>query len=89
MMALPNATRIGTPTYGVLSDALEKTLPNGWSVGVSNEVYAAVDGNLYEGRGIPPNIEVRTQTARDFHERMRLDINTALARIGKADATTH
>jgi hypothetical protein len=82
MMALPNVTRVGTPTYGILSDSLEKTLPNGWSIGLSNEVYVAVDGNLYEGRGIPPNIEVTPQT-RSFHERMRLDIDTALALIGK------
>ena len=84
MMALPNVTRIGTPTYGVLSDSLEKKLPNGWSVGLSNEVYVAVDGNLYEGRGIPPNIEVKAQT-RSFHERMRLDIDTALALIGNTN----
>lgn len=82
MMALPNVTRIGTATYGVLSDSLEKTLPNGWSLGLSNEVYTAVDGNLYEGRGIPPNIAVKTQVAGNFHERMRLDIDTALALIG-------
>jgi carboxyl-terminal processing protease len=84
MMALPNVTRVGTPTYGVLSDSLEKQLPNGWSIGLSNEVYVAVDGNLYEGRGIPPNIVV-TPTPGSFHERMRLDIDTALALIGKAN----
>ena len=84
MMALPNVTRVGTPTYGVLSDSLEKKLPNGWSIGLSNEVYVAVDGKLYEGRGIPPTIEVKARTAGNFHERMRLDIDTALALIGKA-----
>ena len=83
MMALPNVTRVGTPTYGILSDSLEKQLPNGWSLGLSNEVYVAADGNLYEGRGIPPNIEVKAQTGGSFHERMRLDIDTALALIGK------
>jgi C-terminal processing protease CtpA/Prc len=85
MMALPNVTRVGTPTYGILSDSLEKQLPNGWSLGLSNEVYVAADGNLYEGRGIPPNIEVKAQTGGSFHERMRLDIDTALALIGKAN----
>jgi len=85
MMALPNVTRVGTPTHGILSDSLEKQLPNGWSLGLSNEVYVAADGNLYEGRGIPPNIEVKAQTGGSFHERMRLDIDTALALIGKAN----
>jgi hypothetical protein len=85
MMALPNVTRVGTPTHGILSDSLEKQLPNGWSLGLSNEVYVAADGNLYEGRGIPPNIEVKAQTGGSFHERMRVDIDTALALIAKAN----
>lgn len=85
MMALPNVTRVGTPTFGVLSDALEKKLPNGWSLGLSNEIYVAVDGNLYEGRGIPPNVEVTPPAAGSFHERMRLDIDTALGLMGKAN----
>lgn len=87
MMALPNVTRVGTPTHGILSDSLEKQLPNGWSLGLSNEVYVAADGNLYEGRGIPPNIEVKAQAGGSFHQRMRLDIDTALALIGKANLT--
>ena len=83
---MSNGTRItidtpsvGNHTVAIWSDALS---PNGerrlrWSIGLSNEVYVAVDGNLYEGRGIPPNIEVTAQTAGSFHERMRLDIQDA------------
>lgn len=84
MMSLPHVTRVGTPTYGVLSDVLEKKLPNGWSLGLSNELYVAVDGNLYEGRGIPPHVTVATNTAKSFHERLRLDLDTTLALIAKA-----
>lgn len=78
MMALPNATRIGTSTYGVLSDMLDKRLPNGWSFSLSNELYLAVDGQLYEGRGIPPAVPVDVRHAGDFRGRLRLDLQTAL-----------
>jgi hypothetical protein len=83
MMARPNVVRVGTPTYGIFSDALAKKLPNGWTVGVSNEIYVAVDGNVYEGRGVPPNIEVTVPESVSFPDRMRLDIDTALAQIGR------
>jgi carboxyl-terminal processing protease len=83
MMALPNVTRVGTPTYGVLSDILPKKLPNGWTVGLSNELYVAVDGQLYEGRGIPPTVAVEPRSAKNFHERMQLDVDTALDLINK------
>lgn len=54
MMALPHVTTMGAPTMGILSDVLGKKLPNGWEIGLSNEVYIACDGNLYENIGIPP-----------------------------------
>jgi len=37
---------------------MERHLPNGWRVSLSNELYRAVDGELYEDRGIPPDIAV-------------------------------
>jgi carboxyl-terminal processing protease len=57
MMACPNVTRIGEATLGILSDNLYKHLPIGWEVSLSNEVYEAPDGALYEATGIPPQIE--------------------------------
>jgi carboxyl-terminal processing protease len=78
-LTLPNVTSIGTPTYGALSDQLEKLLPNGWSVTVSNEVYMAADGTVYEGRGIPPDIKIDVGNPRDFQARLRLDIDRALS----------
>jgi carboxyl-terminal processing protease len=78
MTVLPNVTRIGTPTYGVFSDELGKRLPNGWSVTLSNEVYLATDGTLYEGRGIPPQVPVAAKNVRDLQQRLRLDIDAVL-----------
>jgi C-terminal processing protease CtpA/Prc len=84
MMALPNATRIGTRTYGVLSDMLGKRLPNGWSFSLSNEIYLAVDGKLYEGLGIPPGVQIDTGRATDFRSRLQLDVEAALTQAGRA-----
>lgn len=58
MRVLPNVTLVGEPTSGGLSDMLDFQLPNGWVVTLSNETYTAADGELYEGRGVPPDVEV-------------------------------
>lgn len=54
MRALPNVVHAGGTTRGAFSDILEKTLPNGWVLTLSNEVYLDHDGLGWEGRGLPP-----------------------------------
>jgi carboxyl-terminal processing protease len=54
LRALPHVTVLGQPTAGMLSDNLNKVLPNGWTFSLSNEVYTSHDGQVFEGRGIPP-----------------------------------
>ena len=54
----PGLTLIGEPTQGILSDTLERHLPNGWYLTLSNEVYRAFDGEIYEDVGIPPHIRL-------------------------------
>ena len=58
LRALPNVTHIGERTRGALSDVLDKTLPNGWEVSLSNEVYLDSDGIAWEGQGIQPEREM-------------------------------
>lgn len=53
MMGLPNVTTVGDTTRGALSDVLEKSLPNGWQLGLSNEEFRDAKGRLWEGKGIP------------------------------------
>ena len=55
---LPNVTQVGTKTRGAFSTPLSKPLPNGWYLELSNEVFESADGEVYEGRGIPPDIEI-------------------------------
>ena len=40
--------------------------PNGWEGTLSNEVYTAADGQVYEGRGIPPAQSAAEPSADDF-----------------------
>jgi len=58
MSQLPQVTVIGVRTAGILSDVLVKPLPNGWVMGLSNEVYLDAQGVSYEGIGLTPDMEV-------------------------------
>lgn len=49
---------LGEPTSGHLSDLGEGALANGWPYTLSGERYVAADGQLYEARGIPVDVEV-------------------------------
>ncbi|WP_278021750.1 S41 family peptidase [Flavobacterium ginsengisoli] len=57
-IAIQNITRIGSNTEGIFSDILEKKLPNGWILNLSNEIYQDINGTCYESIGIPPNKKI-------------------------------
>ncbi|MEL6305998.1 MAG: S41 family peptidase, partial [Bacteroidota bacterium] len=66
-MALPHFKRIGSATSGAMSTALEKTLPNGWSFAISNEINMDLEGNIYENIGIPVDYDLQyPQDRQDF-----------------------
>jgi len=54
----PNVLVVGERTAGVHSDTLEKALPNGWQISISNEAFVAPDGTMYETLGVPPDVLV-------------------------------
>jgi C-terminal processing protease CtpA/Prc len=56
LKALPRSVQIGQPTRGSLSDRLHKVMPNGWTISLSNEIYADRTGGVFEVRGVPPDI---------------------------------
>ncbi|MEM9759471.1 MAG: S41 family peptidase [Pseudomonadota bacterium] len=58
MRELPQVTLVGEATQGGLSDQLDKRLTNGWSASVGNEFYLSVQGEWFEGSGIPVDIEI-------------------------------
>ena len=54
----PKVVRTGATTRGAFSTPLAKRLPNGWLLELSNEIFAAPDGSVYEEAGIKPSIEL-------------------------------
>lgn len=55
---LGNVRQAGSTTRGAFSTPLAKPLPNGWYLELSNEIFADADNEVYEGRGLSPNIAV-------------------------------
>ncbi|MBQ4862724.1 serine hydrolase [Pseudoalteromonas sp. MMG013] len=58
MLQFPHVTQVGEETSGEFSDILSFNLPNGWEVGLSNEVYRNAQGENFEQVGLQPNIDV-------------------------------
>lgn len=78
MMAMPNVTSLGEPTVGSLSDTHSIFLPNGWRLQLSNEVYKAIDGEVYEGTGIPVDIEMPPDEDATFSSYIRRGVDEAV-----------
>jgi C-terminal processing protease CtpA/Prc len=84
MRVLPQVVVIGQATQGAHSDVLDKTMPNGWKLGLSNEVYTLADGHVYEGVGIPPSVETPPTVKEDAEPvRFGRDIDIAVAILNK------
>jgi hypothetical protein len=62
----PRVLRIGLNTRGVFSDVLSRSLPNGWHIGLPNEVYYTEAGKAFDAKGVPPDIQVPFFTPRDL-----------------------
>ena len=72
LKALPQVTHWGEPTRGALSDRLTLSLPNGWLLSLSNEIYRNHSGFCAEGIGIAPERPVPVFSADDlFHGHAR------------------
>ena len=78
MRCLPHVTLVGQPSTGILSDNLKKHLPNGWATSISNEFYCSADGQLFEGPGIPVDIETPVFQKQDFNAGYHMAVDKAL-----------
>ena len=79
MKALPHVATIGDKTEGILSDQLGKELPaNDWFFYLSNEVYTAANGRVYEETGIPADIPWPFLSKRDREREIDGAIELAL-----------
>lgn len=78
MRALPQTIQVGEPTIGMLSDELEKFLPNHWRFTLSNEVYYDYKGVNYEVEGIPPHVKAPAFSLDDLEAGRNSALETAL-----------
>ena len=79
MSALEHVRVFGEATQGSLSDALDKTLPNGFKVSLSNEYYLSTEGHWYEGVGVPVDEEIDQFSLYERSEEIDLSIEAAIA----------
>jgi len=82
MSALPQVTLVGENSNGVLSDVLSKTLPNGWEIGLSNEVYTDFQGINYEVTGVEPDVFAEPFSLVAIEQNTDLAIDAALEALG-------
>jgi hypothetical protein len=78
MRNLPHVTLVGQSSTGILSDNLKKHLPNGWTTSISNEFYCSSDGKLFEGPGIPVDVETPVFVINDFKAGYHIAVDKAL-----------
>lgn len=78
MRSLPHVTLVGQPSTGILSDNLKKQLPNGWLTSISNEYYCSADGRLFEGPGVPVDVETPVFVKEDFRAGYHIAVDKAL-----------
>ena len=63
MKELPNVITLGENTAGIFSYMYEFNLPNNWWISLSNQRIYSPDMKLYEGVGVPVDIEVMNTLA--------------------------
>ena len=79
----PHVIRIGENTQGVFSDVLGRSLPNGWRFGLPNEVFRTPEGAIFDGIGIPPDIESSVFSDADVRARRDPAMAVALEILGQ------
>jgi Peptidase family S41/Tricorn protease C1 domain len=62
----PRPVRIGLSTQGVFSDILNRVLPDGILFGLPNEEFLTRDGQTFDNRGVPPDIQTPVFTNYDL-----------------------
>lgn len=82
MDTLPQVTLVGENSNGILSDVLEKTLPNGWEIWLANEVYLDSAGESHEVTGVASEVEAPVFSLQAIEAGYNPAIDTALQVLG-------
>ncbi|MBY0422959.1 MAG: S41 family peptidase, partial [Parvularculaceae bacterium] len=77
LAVLPQATLLGRPTRGAWSDAIPKTLPNGWTFTLSIEEAFTPEGAPLEVAGVKPDVVTTAPQSSDPAELWGRDIAAA------------
>jgi C-terminal processing protease CtpA/Prc len=60
---MDDVTIIGDTTNGAISTTVARQLPNGWGYRIAPQDVEAPDGEVYEGKGIPPHVFIQNTMA--------------------------
>jgi len=77
----PAIARVGEYTQGVFSDVMGRSLPNGWRIGLPNELFLTEQGTSFDGPGIPPTVPVPTFTKVDLEAGRDPGLERAMALV--------
>lgn len=58
LQAMPNTVTLGVTSTGAQATSIGRQLPNGWYLQMPVQEVEGVDNVVYEGVGIPPDIEM-------------------------------
>jgi C-terminal processing protease CtpA/Prc len=78
MLERGQVTIVGETTEGILSNKLQKRLPNNWNFTLSNEVYQSIEGSSPEVVGIIPDIQQVVFPKDDRNNNIDSGLDTAL-----------
>ncbi|MCU0447329.1 MAG: S41 family peptidase [Microscillaceae bacterium] len=82
LKTLPNVKLIGVSTNGAISTMMPRQLSNGWNYSIPTQDVLDAEGNVWEGKGIPPQI-VLQNTLTDIEQNKDLVLEKAIAEIQK------
>ncbi|MFH2078318.1 MAG: S41 family peptidase [Pseudomonadota bacterium] len=82
---LPQVVHVGRTTRGSFSTPLAKPLPNGWYVELSNEIFADMEGQVYEGRGLSPDWDLQVFAPEDPVGSHARALDAIIGRIREGD----
>lgn len=64
LKSMPNVVLIGEATNGALSTMVAQGLSNGWYHTIATQDVVAFNGEIYEGKGIPADVQVKNTMER-------------------------
>lgn len=68
LRAIPGTVHLGETTQGNFSSMIGRTLPNGWTLYLGNEVWQDWQGARYEGIGITPHVQIPLDSEAEFSQ---------------------